>query len=145
MDPTPELFIDTNDVRAWAYGQIRRPECLGDPMQPAAIVLCDQIESLVAENERLMGFIAALAEHATTMWPDTSCGTGYGGSAITVSAHLDAIETLLHSCLAGCTVTQAADEYAAMWPGTTRLDGPAGRSSIAGSDGRPLAKRVSHA
>ncbi len=101
--------------------------------------LYGEIEELRSENERLARFIDALAEHATTTWPDSSCGSGRpAGQMITTTAHVAAIAMLVRSCQAGKSVTEAADAYAVEWPGTTRLDGPAGRSSHAGPDGRPL-------
>ena len=103
-----------------------------------------ELEQLRRDNERLTGFINALAEHATTTWPDSSCGADRpAGQVLTTTAHVEAIGTLIRSCQAGRSVTEAADAYAAEWPGTTRLDGPAGRSSRAGLDGRPLQREAS--
>lgn len=103
------------------------------------VQLADENEQLSHENARLAGFVAALAEHALTTWPDSSCGTGRpAGQMFTTTAHVEAINTLLAHCEAGQSVAEAADAYAAMFPGSTRLDGPAGRSSHAGPDGRPL-------
>lgn len=98
-----------------------------------------ELERLRRENARLAGFITALAEHATTTWSDSSCGTGRpAGQMFTTTAHVAVIDTLLAHCQAGKSVAEAADAYAAMFPGSTRLDGPGGRSSHAGPDGRPL-------
>ena len=103
-----------------------------------------ELEQLSRDNERLTGFINALAEHATTTWPDSSCGTARpAGQVLTTTAHVDAIAMLIQSCQSGLSVTEAADAHAAEWPGTTRLDGPAGRSSRAGPDGRPLPREAS--
>ncbi len=133
--------IDTNEVRAWAYGLVRWPDCLGDPEQPAALALADAIDELTDENARLESFITALAEHATTTWPDSSCGRDRpAGQVVTTTAHVAAVTMLLRGCGAGWTLTETADAYAAEWPGSTRLDGPAGKSSRGGPDGRPLAK-----
>ena len=102
-----------------------------------------ELEQLRRENERLKGFIAALAEHATTTWPDSSCGTARpAGQVLTTTAHVDAIAMLIQGCQAGLSVTEAADAYAAEWPGTTRLDESAGRSSRAGPDGRLLPREA---
>jgi len=101
------------------------------------------LEQLRIENERLAGFVAALAEHATTTWPDSSCGTDRpSGQVVTTSAHVEPITMLVRCCQAGLSVTEAANAYAMEWPTTTRLDGPAGRSSRAGPDGRPLPKEA---
>ena len=103
-----------------------------------------ELKRLRLENERLQGFVAALAEHATTTWPDSSCGTARpAGQVLTTTAHVDGIAMLIRSCQAGWSVTEAADAYAAEWPGTTRLDGPAGRSFRAGLDGRPIQREAS--
>ncbi len=103
-----------------------------------------ELEQLHRENERLNSFIAALAEHAATTWADSSCGTARpAGQVVTTTAHVEAIDMLIRCCQASLSVTEAADAYAAEWPGTTRLDGPAGRSSRAGPDGRPLPREAS--
>ncbi len=90
-------------------------------------------------DSRLEPFIRAIGVHGWTTWPDSACGGGgVGGQALTTVAHIEVIAHLVDSALRGATMTEAADTWADVVPGTTRLDGPVGRSRRAGPDGRPL-------
>lgn len=90
------------------------------------------------EERRLRGFLEAILHHGVTLWSDTSCGRGgVGGQAMTTTAHAGVVEHLSSYALHGYTLTQAADDYATMWPNTVRLDLPPKPPRRAGADGRP--------
>ena len=97
------------------------------------------VPALVAEVERLKAYIGAILDHGMTTWSDTSCGRGgAGGQAMTTTAHPDVLQHLVLSALHGWTLTEAADQYAAMLPSTTRLDEKPRPARRAGADGRPV-------
>lgn len=90
------------------------------------------------EGARLRSFLLAIARHGQTMWPDTSMGGGgIGGQMITSEQHGEVVDHLVSCALRGDSLKQAADDWARLFPGTPRLDGPAGRSGRRGPDGRP--------
>ena len=90
------------------------------------------------EVARLTAFLRAIYDHGLTTWSDTSCGTGgIGGQAFTTEAHSEVIQCLLNNALSGRTLTEAADEWEAYYPGTGRLDQPAKAPRRRGPDGRP--------
>lgn len=101
--------------------------------------LAHEVTALRAENERLKAHVMAIFDHGLTTWGDTSCGSGRaGGQAMTTTAHPEVIQHLASSALYGCTLKDAADQYAAMLPNTVRLDERPRRARRAGPDGRPV-------
>jgi hypothetical protein len=91
------------------------------------------------EAERLRALIDAIGRHGLTMWSDSSCGSGRpGGQVMTTEAHAEVIQHLVSAALAGRSLEQAADEWAALFPTAVRLDAPRPAwSGRRGPDGRP--------
>lgn len=99
----------------------------------------EAVPALIAEVERLTGYLTAILDHGSTMWSDSACGSGSaGGQTITSVAHGEVVQHLVQSALQGVSVKEAADAYAEWVPGTSRLDEPAKRPRRAGPDGRPV-------
>lgn len=94
-------------------------------------------DELNPEIERLRSFLEAIAQHGWTVWPNSSCGGGVGGQAITTTDHGEVVTHLTSHALRGSTLTEAADEWDRMYPGCSRLDEPAKPARRRGPDGRP--------
>lgn len=91
------------------------------------------------ENERLTSFLMAIYNHGTTTWPDSSCGSGQpAGQMITSEAHIEVIQHLCSAAFTGKTLTEAADQWEKIMPGTTRLDAAPAAPRRRGRDGRPV-------
>lgn len=92
----------------------------------------------LSEEERLRSFLTAILHHGSTMWSDSSCGTGRpAGQTITSEAHPEVVEHLTTSALRGHTLKDAADQWEAYQPNTVRLDERPAPPRRRGPDGRP--------
>lgn len=94
---------------------------------------------LLAEVDRLRAFITAALSHGMTTWPDGGRGTGRAaGQMVTTEAHIEVLDHLLRCAWHGDSVTDAADQWAELFPTTVRLDQPPAAPRRRGLDGRPI-------
>jgi hypothetical protein len=98
----------------------------------------ENFDMATAEVRRLTGFLEAIDQHGRTTWASTAHGAGVGGQALSESWHTDAIDCLLRHALAGHALTEAADEYDGIYPGSRRLDDAPAQARRPGPDGRPV-------